>query len=51
MKPENSPDNYEKWCTEWQQRFLTLDQDRLLHQIPGLDADGDYLTLSYYHSR
>ena len=51
MKPENSLDNYEKWCTEWQQRFLTLDQDRLLHQIPGLDADGDYLTLSYYHSR
>ena len=28
--------NYEKWCQEWQTRFLTMDQKELLHKLPEL---------------
>lgn len=51
MKAENLPNNYEKWCREWGQRFLTLNQEALLHRIPGLTAEGAYLTLPYYGHR
>ncbi len=43
--------NYETWCTEWQERFLTLNQGQLLKKIPGLQEDGDDLTLQYYKHR
>lgn len=52
MKPEQKTvNNYEKWCQEWQERFLTLDQDVLLKKLPELTAEGDYLTLSYFHQK
>lgn len=41
--------NYEKWCQEWQERFLTLDQEALLQKLPLLQVEGDYFTLSYFH--
>ena len=43
--------NYEKWCEEWQERFLTLNQAALLEKIPGLQGDDEYLTLFYFHRR
>lgn len=43
--------NYEKWCQEWQERFLSLDQDKLLKKIPGLREEDDHLTLRYYQRR
>lgn len=51
MKSDNTPNNYEKWCSEWGQRFLTLDQEALLRRIPGLTEDDTYLTLLYYGRR
>ncbi len=49
MKPDNIPNNYEKWCLEWQERFMTLNQEKLIQKIPDLGVDKDYLTISYYH--
>lgn len=43
--------HYEKQCVEWQERFLTLDQEKLQKKLPGLQAEGDYLTLLYYHRK
>lgn len=51
MKSENIPNNYEKWCMEWKERFLTLDQETLLLRIPGLQAEGDYLVILYFLHR
>ncbi len=43
--------NYEKWCQEWQERFLTLDLNILLKKLPELKTEGDYLTLLYFHKK
>lgn len=43
--------NYEKWCQEWQERFLTLDQKELLKKIPELKEEDNYLTLIYFHKK
>ncbi|MDE6961028.1 MAG: DUF3786 domain-containing protein [Lachnospiraceae bacterium] len=43
--------NYETWCKEWQERFLTLNQEQLLKKIPGLREEGDHLVLLYYQRR
>ncbi|MBR5508577.1 MAG: DUF3786 domain-containing protein [Lachnospiraceae bacterium] len=43
--------NYEKWCQEWQERFLTLDQNILLRKLPELTIEGDYLILFYFHQK
>lgn len=51
MKPDRTPDNYEKWCTEWSKRFLTLDQEELLQKIPGLQSEEEYLTLRYFRQK
>lgn len=48
MKTEHTPNHYEQWCMEWQKRFLTLDQEKLVRRIPGLKAEGEYLTILYY---
>lgn len=51
MAPKNAPNNYEKQCEEWRERFLTLDQDKLMKKLPELHAENDYLTLFYYNQK
>lgn len=43
--------NYERQCMEWQERFLSLDQEKLLKKLPGLRREEDYLTLFYYNRK
>lgn len=40
--------NYEKLCEDWRQKFLTMDQSRLLRKLPELKEEGDYLTLRHF---
>lgn len=51
MKPEQTVNNYEKWCRIWQERFLTLDQSALLRKLPELTVEDDYLTFFYLHRK
>lgn len=51
MEHPNNTNNYEKWCAEWGKRFLTMDQEQLLKRVPGLEQEGDCLTLSYFHQK
>lgn len=43
--------NYEKQCIEWQERFLTLDQQELRKKLPGLSLEEDYLILPYFNRK
>ena len=45
---DTSTSNYEKNCRDWQARFLTMDQERLLALIPGLAREGGDLTLRHF---
>ena len=45
---DTSTSNYEKNCRDWQSRFLTMDQERLLALIPGLAREGGDLTLRHF---
>ena len=45
---ETPVSNYEKNCQEWQERFRTMDQERLLEIIPGLCREGGDLTLYHF---
>lgn len=40
--------HYEKWGKEWQERFLTLNQEALMEKLPELTAEGDYLTIRHF---
>lgn len=40
--------NYDKWCEEWRERFLAMDQDRLMSLLPELTPEDDYLTLTHF---
>lgn len=40
--------NYEKWCDEWCERFLKMDQQALMTTLPELKPEGDYLTLYHF---
>lgn len=40
--------NYEKWCDEWRERFLKMDQVRLMSILPELKLEGDLLTLYHF---
>ncbi len=51
MELQGNTNNYEKWCSEWGKRFLTMDQEQLLHRIPGLEEEENYLTLFYFHQK
>lgn len=48
MNSRQTFNNYEKQCEDWKKRFLTLNQEKLLTRIPGLQAEADYLTILYY---
>ena len=43
--------NYEKNCEQWRERFLSMDQQRLMTLLPELKPEGDYLTLSHFGER
>ncbi len=45
---EQPVSNYEKNCQEWQERFLAMDQEKLLSIIPGLKREGGDLTLYHF---
>lgn len=51
MKQKTALNHYEKLCEEWQERFLTLDQEQLTKKLPGLRADGDFLTFPYFNRK
>lgn len=40
--------NYEKVCEQWRQRFLDMDQARLMELLPELKVEGEYLTLYHF---
>lgn len=40
--------HYEKWGREWQERFLTLDQEALMKKLPELKEEGDCLTIRHF---
>lgn len=43
--------NYDKWCREWEERFLAMDQEQLMHTLPELKPEGDYLTLLHFNRK
>lgn len=45
---EKAVSNYEKLCEEWRMKFLSMDQDKLMHKLPELKMEGDYLTLVHF---
>jgi hypothetical protein len=45
---QQAPNNYELCCREWQQRFLQMDHQALTERLPGMQKEGDRLTLSYF---
>lgn len=49
MKERKS--NYDTWCREWEQRFLAMDQEQLMHTLAELKPEGDYLTLLHFNRK
>lgn len=40
--------NYDRLSEEWRQRFLSMDQERLLAKLPELKEEGEYLTIIHF---
>lgn len=40
--------NYEKWCEEWRQKFLTMDQEDICRRLPEIDKTEQKLLLWHY---
>lgn len=40
--------NYEKWCEQWREKFLKMDQKELKKRLPELKEEGDWLTLCHF---
>ncbi|NLM83140.1 MAG: DUF3786 domain-containing protein [Clostridiales bacterium] len=40
--------NYEKLVDQWRLKFLAMDKERLLQNIPGLARAGEYFTISHF---
>ncbi len=40
--------NYDKWCEQWRQRFLSMDQAQLMQLLPELKVEGDFLTIVHF---
>lgn len=40
--------NYDRLCTQWAQRFMSMDQDALLRKLPELLIEGEYITLRHF---
>lgn len=43
-----SVSNYDRLSEEWRQRFLSMDQKRLLEKLPELKDEGEYLTITHF---
>ena len=33
--------NYEKWCEQWREKFLQIDQEELKKRLPELKEEGN----------
>ena len=40
--------NYEKWCEQWREKFLQMDQEELKKRLPELKEEGNWLTISLW---
>lgn len=40
--------NYEKWCEQWREKFLRMDQEELKRRLPELREEGEFLTLCHF---
>ena len=40
--------NYEKWCEQWREKFLEMDQEELKKRLPELQEEGNRLTLLHF---
>ena len=43
--------NYEKWCEQWREKFLQMDQEELKKRLPELKEEGDWLTVCHFGRR
>ena len=43
--------NYEKWCEQWREKFLKMDQEELKKRLLELKEEGDWLTLCHFGRR
>lgn len=51
MKNEFQADemnNYEKWCEQWREKFLAMDQEKLKTLLPELKEEGGWLTIRHF---
>lgn len=44
----NKTSNYELVCEQWRKRFLEMDQALLMHRLPELKSQGDYLCIRHF---
>ncbi|MBS6397132.1 MAG: DUF3786 domain-containing protein [Clostridiales bacterium] len=49
MQSTQTTDNYALVCAQWQERFLSLDLQKLLQKLPGLQDQGEMLTIDLFH--
>lgn len=40
--------NYEKWCEQWREKFLKMDQEELKKRLPELQEEGEWLTICHF---
>lgn len=40
--------NYEKWCEQWRNKFLSMDQTELRKRLPELKEEGEWLTIRHF---
>ena len=43
--------NYEKWCEQWREKFLKMDQEEVKKRLPELKDEGDWLTICHFERR
>ena len=43
--------NYERWCEQWREKFLKMDQEELKKRLPELKEEGDWLTICHFGRR
>lgn len=48
---EKKVSNYEKWCDEWRQKFLTMDKHEILKRIPEINVKDSYLIITQFNRR
>ena len=45
---QEETNNYEKWCEQWREKFLNMDQEELKKRLPELKEEGAWLTLRHF---